>query len=375
MIFLSFYLCAAGSYVLLAVWCLLALRERPIDPKAICPAITLLKPIHGLEPGLRENLQSFCRQDYPVYQVVFGLTDGDDPALAVVRAVIADMPEVDIALTINPRAIGSNRKISNVANCELLAKHALLVVADSDMRVPPSYLRRVASVFSDPQVGAGTCLYRGTSSGGLASALGAAFINEWFLPSVLVALKFQKLHFCFGATMAVTRDALRSIGGFQRLANELADDYLLGDLVTKLGKRVALIPCLVENVVNETSLGSLLRHELRWARTVRTVQPFGYSLSFITYVMPAALVFAADEANSALAAAAVCGAIGLRTLMHAVARRVVGDSGRAHYGLVVWRDLLCFGVWALSFFSRNVEWQGYVFRVDKQGQMALKGKT
>jgi ceramide glucosyltransferase len=210
---------------------------------------------------------------------------------------------------------------------------------------------------------------------GLASWLGAAYINEWFLPSVLVATSFQSLHFCFGATMAVRRSALDTIGGFERLANELADDYRLGDLVASQCGRVALIPCIVENTVHEPSLGSLLTHELRWARTVRSVQAGGYAMSFLTYLTPAALAFAlaVGAQHPLLAVAAVGWAVGLRALLHDVARTTVAPTQAAAYGLTVLRDLLCFGVWAASFFGRNVEWQGYEFKVDKQGHMELKG--
>lgn len=372
-ILLGFYLCAAACYVLLAIWCLMGLRHQAPLRQGSCPPLTVLKPVHGLEPGLFENLLSFCQQDYPNFQVVMGVADSEDPALPIIRRVIAECPTQDVTVTINDRAIGSNRKISNVANCALLAKHDILVIADSDMRVPPDYLRRVASVFEDPAVAAGTCLYRGTSAGGLPSALGVGFINEWFLPSVLVALKFQPLRFCFGATMAVRRPALEAIGGFARLADELADDYMLGNLISAQGGRIALIPCVVENMVNEPTMGSLIKHELRWARTVRTVQPVGYTLSFLTYVMPAALGFAAARSHPAAAIVAVGSAVGLRVLMHDIARIVLGKDTSAHYGLAVMRDLLCFAVWLMSFFSRDVEWQGYAFRVDKNGHMAPKG--
>lgn len=372
---LFLYLLAASAYVLLAIRCVAVLRHPPPPPAANLPGITVLKPLHGDEPGLYENLLSFCRQDYPDYQIVFGVAREDDPAAPIARQVIAACPDADLTLVVSDRLIGSNRKICNVANCFEQARHDLLVIADSDMRVPADYLRRIAHSFEDPAVQAGTCLYRGKPVGGLASWLGAAYINEWFLPSVLVATRFQPLHFCFGATMAVRRSALAAFGGFERLADELADDYRLGDLVAAQGGRVALIPCIVENTVHEPSIRALLRHELRWARTVRTVQAGGYAMSFLTYVVPAALAFAACVVgrHPALGVAAVGWAVGLRALLHDVARTTVAPEQTPAYGLTVLRDLLCFGVWATSFLGRNVEWQGYEFKVDKQGHMELKG--
>lgn len=371
----SVYLLAASAYVLIAIGCLVRLRHpAPVD-RATWPAVTVLKPLHGAEPGLYENLLSFCQQDYPEFQVIFGLARADDPAAEIARRVIAACPGGDITLVVNERLIGTNRKISNVANCHGSSRHDLLVIADSDMRVEPDYLKRLATTFDDPGVAAGTCLYRGRAEPGVSSWLGAAYINEWFLPSVLVATSFAPLHFCFGATMAVRRSALEAIGGFERLANELADDYRLGDLVASQVGRVALIPCIVENTVHEPSLGSLLRHELRWARTVRSVQAGGFAMSFLTYILPAALAFAVcvGSRHPLLGALAVGWAVGLRALLHDVARTTVAPRQSACYGLTMLRDLLCFGVWAMSFLTRDVEWQGYEFKVDKQGHMELKG--
>ena len=374
---LALYLLAASAYVLLAIAQVVRLRLEPTGLPATLPPITVIKPLHGAEPGLFENLLSFCQQDYPTYQVIVGVAREDDPAVPVVRQLVDACPEVDITLVIEPREIGSNRKISNVANCHALSKHDLLVIADSDMRVPADYLRRVASAFDDETVQAGTCLYAGRTLGGVASWLGSAYINEWFLPSVLVATRFGPLEFCFGATMAIRRDALQRIGGFERLANELADDYRLGNLVAADGGRVALIPCIVENMTNEPTIRGLLKHELRWARTVRSVQPVGYAFSFLTYVVPAALLFAlaAGGEQPVAALAAIGWAIGLRAVMHDVARTRISSQLPAAYGLAVLRDVLCFGVWAASFLSRNVEWQGYEFKVDKQGHMEPRGNA
>ena len=371
----ALYLFAASAYVVLAIWQVARLRQPLPATTRPLPPITLIKPLHGNEPGLYENLKSFCTQDYPAFQVLFGVAQESDEAVPVVRRVLAEHPELDLALVIDDRQIGSNRKICNVANCHARARHDLLVIADSDMRAPTDYLRRVASVFEDDAVQAGTCLYAGRATGGLASWLGSAYINEWFLPSVLVATRFGPLTYCFGATMAIRRNALEQIGGFERLANELADDYRLGNLVAGQGGRVALIPCIVENMTNEPSLGGLLKHELRWARTVRSVQPAGYAFSFLTYVVPASLLFALVNASEhpAAALAAIAWAIGLRALMHDIARTNVSSQLPAAYGLTVLRDLLCFGVWVAGFASRTVQWQGYEFKVDKQGHMELKG--
>lgn len=378
-IFFAVYFAAASAYVLLAIGCMLKQRREGNLRTTPLPPISVLKPVYGLDANLYQNLRSFCEQDYPNFQIVFGVADPNDAALQVIHQLLADLPERDLSITVSGLQIGSNRKISNVWNCLKLAKHDLLVIADSDMRVGADYLRHLAAGFEKQNVGAVTCLYKGKAAGGVSSVLGATFINEWFMPSVLVALKFQKIRFCFGATMGIRRAVLEEIGGLERLANELADDYMLGNLVAEHGHEVALVPYLVENVVYEPNLRSLLAHELRWARTVRSVQPLGYTLSFLTYVVPAALGLAVAAGNPIIGLSAVTFAIGLRVLMHDVARLSVDPATATHspalYGLAVVRDLLCFGVWATSFVSRDVEWRGHSFRVDRHGQLELKEIT
>jgi ceramide glucosyltransferase len=375
LLFFCVYLGLASAYVLFARACVRHWRRDTTIDSADQPPISVLKPVYGLDVDLYANLRSFCEQTYPCYQVVFGVADAADPAIPVIRQLMAELPARDLALAVGGVIIGTNRKISNVANCLRLAKHELLIIADSDMRVTPQYLSRVAQPFARPEVGAATCLYRGVPGVGLASRLGAMFINECFLPSVLVALRFQKLKFCFGATMAVRRRVLDEIGGIARLADELADDYMLGNLVAARGYHVALIDEVVDNVVHEESLLELVHHELRWARTVRLSQPGGFFFSFITYVTPAALGVAAFASNWKLAIAAVALACALRMMMHRAVREVLNIQQRPNYLLVIARDLLCFGIWLVSFVSRNVEWRGHTFTVDRRGQMELKEIT
>jgi ceramide glucosyltransferase len=369
---------ASSGYVLFALRCLL---RRPSRLRTLTerPPVTLLKPLCRLDPGLYENLRSFCEQDYPGYQLVFGLHDADDPARAVAERLIAEFPGRDISLVIDRRRFGCNYKASNLSNMMSAAKHDLLIVSDSDMRVGPDYLAAVVAEFEDPSVGAVTCLYSGRAAGGLASRLGAMFINEWFLPSVLVALSRQDLRFCFGATMAVRRDALDRIGGFAALSAYLADDHMLGRLVDRLGMAVRLCPYVVENVVNESSLADLFRHELRWARTVRTIEPLGYALSFITYLVPMSIIAAAaielaldlDEWDLTFIASAVA----MRLAMHVAAVSLLKVSRPGDFWLVPVRDILSFAVWAASFFSRDVSWKGQDFSVGTDGIISVKGTT
>jgi len=345
-------------------------NHRQSESAPLRPA-TVLKPICGTDPNLYENLRSFCQQAYPQYQLVFGVSDAADPAVTTIQRVMADFPNLDLTLVVDDRLIGTNFKVSSLANMLHLAKHDILVIADSDMRVGPDYLRTIVAPFEDPQVGAVTCLYKGTPVGGLSSALAAMFINEWFLPSVLVALTFERLRFCFGASMAVTRKALDAIGGFEPLANDLADDYMLGKLISERGYAIHLAPYLVENVVREPDFKTLLLHELRWARTVRSVRPAGYALSFLTYSLPMAILFLLATRFADAGVVAVALAIALRVRLHFAARAALDISSPAMPWLIPIREVLAFLVWCASFLGRSVQWRNGKFSLSPDGRLTV----
>jgi ceramide glucosyltransferase len=255
--------------------------DRPIEE----PPVSVLKPLFGAEPGLAENLRSFADQDYPDCQIVLGLRDRTDPALPIARALIRERPERDIVLVVDSRTGGSNLKVANLENMLPAARHDLIVIADSDMRVTPDYLRAVTAPLADRRVGLVTCLYHGVSAGGLWSVLAALHINYSFLPGALAGAALGVGGGCFGATLAVRRDVLERIGGFARLRNELADDHRMGSAVRRLGLATVLSPYIVENRVSEPSLASLWRHELRWARTSKEMAPAGFAGSLITHTI------------------------------------------------------------------------------------------
>ena len=252
-----------------------------------------------------------------------------------------------------------------------VARYDILVIADSDMRVQSNYLRTIVSPFKDPGVGAVTCLYRGSPVGGLASALAAMFINDWFLPSVLVALTFEKLRYCFGASMAVRREALEAIGGFKALAYELADDYMLGKLISERGYTIRLAPYLVENVILEPGLKALFLHELRWARTVRSVRPVGYAFSFIAYPLPMSILFLLVAQFATVGLMAVALTIGLRILLQYLARTSFGISSPAMPWLIPIRDMLGFLVWCAGFLGRSVQWINGQFSLSPDGRLTV----
>ena len=351
------------AYISICIVALLRFRAR-INAKqdwSHRPPITVLKPVCGMETNLAENLRSFCRQDYDQFQVIFGVHGEDDEAIPTIRALIEEFPERDLSLVIDDTIIGSNYKVSNLANMFGSARHDIIVVADSDMRVCRDYLKAVVAPFQDPQVGAATCVYSGRAAGKLPSKLGALFINDWFLPSALIPAVFGRLTYCFGATMAIRRSNLEQFGSFNALANILADDFMFGRLVHQQGHRVALIPYIVENVIEDPSLKSLFLHELRWARTIRSVEPLGYAASAITEIVPLAVIAAVClyvatgsfiYAGGIFAAAAV-----LRLALHYTISSTVPGRGTAAPLLVPLRDVMSPIIRLSSYFGRKVTWR------------------
>lgn len=359
---------AGLAYTGIAMWRVWAL-PRAWPATGPQPPISLFKPVCGVEPHLERNLRSFCEQAYPEFEIFFGVRDPNDPAIPILQRLVEEFPQ-RATLVVDPTVIGNNYKVANVANMAARARHDIFVVADADCRVGPDYLSDVAAAFADPGVGAVTCVYKGTPrSDRLTDQLGAMFINEWFLPSVLVARLGEPLRYCFGATMAVRRDVLTAIGGFETLAAYLADDFMLGQLVTAKGYTVALATHVVDITVEEPDFRTLCQHELRWARTLRTMRPFGYALSGLTDVIPITILWTLAMGAQGADLALLGAAVGLRMLMHFVVRMRLGVEGRAAPWIVPLRDVMTFGIRLLSFTGRRVAWQNHEFDVQPDGQM------
>ena len=336
-------------------------------PRHLGPGVTVLKPLCGDEVELLENLRSFCDQDYPDFQVIFGLSSDKDPAILKVKELMGEFQEHDISLVVDERVHGSNLKISNLLNMLDHAKHDILVIADSDMRVERDYLQIVAATFDDPCVSAATCLYSGSARGGLPSTLGAMFINDWFFPSALIPALRDKLTYCFGATMAARRGAIENIGGFGALANILADDYMLGNFVHRQGQKVALAPYLVRNIVHEPSMRALFLHEVRWARTIKNVKPLSYALSTITeglfLSVVAAVLLSFGGVSGWLIALPIIIVALLRLALHLGVCETIKGQGERTPWLIPLRDLLSLGVRISSYFGTTVHWREQVLTV------------
>jgi ceramide glucosyltransferase len=330
------------------------------------PSLTLLKPLCGAEPQLKTNLISFCNQDYPgSLQLILGVQDPADPARAVAKGLKELFPDRNIELVIDAEQHGANRKISNLIQMLARARHEIVVLSDSDIRVEPQYLQTVISTLLARNVGLVTCLYCGFSLGGLWAGLSAAGINEHFLPGALVGLKLGLAQPCTGATIAIRAETLRRIGGFEVFADQLADDYAIGEAVRALGLKVAVAPILVGHACAEASFGELLRHELRWARTLRLLAPWGYAGLVLTHALPLALIAAALGGFGAAGWATIALALACR-LSIPIQIRTLSFGGGTSPWLSPIRDLMSFAVFLASFMPGPLSWRGsrYVLRSD-----------
>jgi ceramide glucosyltransferase len=364
-------ICSAGA-VLGCIYTLLAAvltikfaRRQPHIPKIKEP-VTLLKPLCGSEPGSLARLSSFCRQNYESsIQLVFGTQDRNDRVIAVVESVGKAFPGADIDLEVDARAHGSNRKISNLVNMIPQARNDVLILSDSDIEVGPSYVSGMVGMLQQPGVGAVTCVYHGVPGApGLWSQIAALSTNTQFLPNAVVAITCKLAKPCFGATIAMRRETLDGFGGFPALADTLADDFALGEAVRAGGLDVEVAPGSVGHACFHASASELFLHQIRSARTVRSIDPVGYAGSIITNPLPLALLAVMTGAGVGLltvAAAVVCRLILCRAVESAFA------LPRQPYWLLPLCDLGEFAVYVASFFGGKVSWKGYRYRINADG--------
>jgi ceramide glucosyltransferase len=334
---------------------------------AKCPPVTLLKPLHFDEPRLRQNLLSFCAQDYdgPV-QIVFGVQDPLDPAIRVVEQLKREHPALDIELVIDTRIYGTNRKVSNLINLVERAKYDVLILSDSDIEAGPDYLRAIAASLEGG--GAVTCLYTGTALPNIWSRLVAMGINYQFIPNVLFGTSLGLAAPCFGSTIGLRKDLLRRIGGMEAFSNLLADDYEIGRAVRDNGHSTRLAPVVVAHTCTETKGREMFAHELRWARTIRLLNTRGHWGTLVTHALPLALIGLA-LAPSAFAGAAVAAALIARLAVKWRMDKVLGASAGPIW-LLPLRDLLSFAIFLGSLFGGKVRWRGTHFAVAPDGALS-----
>jgi ceramide glucosyltransferase len=339
--------------------------RRPLVDE-FTPHVSVLKPVRGLDRASYENFASFCRQDYPDYEILFAVADEDDPATDVVRRLIASFPERSVRLLIGAPDLGPSSKVNKLCRLTSEAHHDLLVINDSDVRVTPDYLRAVVAPFRDPRVGAVTCLYTGITDGHLAGDLEAIGIATDFAAGVLAAWRLEGVKFALGATMATTRERLRDIGGFEALASYCAEDFQLGHRIAALGYLVELAPYVVSSECAARTLRGYFQHQLRWAISTRHSRPWGYAGLLLTQGLPWAVAATAVVPSVAVAASYFGAYLTLRVVMAwSVATWALGDVGAVRkWWLLPIRDAFAFAVWFAGLFLNRIHWRGREFMVD-----------
>jgi ceramide glucosyltransferase len=365
----------ASLYYLFTLYAAWRLFREASSRTETFPPVSIFKPLKGAPADLYAQLASFCRLDYPVWQILCGVRDPQDPAIAVVQRLQRDFPERDIVLVVNPEVIGSNYKVSTLRHLSQEAKYSIFVISDSDVQVEPGYLRALIPPLAEPQVGLVTCPYRGGATSPLPALLESLLINTGFASLILVASQVEKTTYAFGATIAVKRHCVEQIGGFTVLADYLADDYYLGHFVAQAGYQARIVPYVVETRPGVATFSELLHHQLRWARTQRTCRPSGYFGTLVTHGTVWALVGLVVFGPSSLMQAFALVTLGLRLLSTVVVSGVFLKAPltlRAFW-LVPFTDVLSFLVWCASLRGNTVRWSEYTFQVQRDGKMARVG--
>ena len=368
------------AYALLARALTVRYSRRPDAAPRESLSVTILKALHGHEVHLRENLASFLRQDYraPV-QIIFGVQSIADPAISVVHDLMSEFPNANIRLVVDHSHHGSNRKISNLINMGRFIENEMIVLADSDTCVGPDYLRRLCGNLEQPGVGIVSCLYRGKYAGTLWSRLACMSMDFHFLPSVIVGVTLGLATTCLGPTIAMRRETLAAIGGFEAFADQLADDYAMGAAVTGLGLRIEIPPFLIAQNCPEQSFDELFRHELRWARTIFGIDRYGFIGLGITHALPLAVLAALFRGFDLRGLGLVAFALFCRLwLQWGVARAFHIQD--APLWLAPFRDLISFLVHVGCFFTKRVDWRGHRYTITGDGNitpyvLSQKGKS
>jgi len=376
-------LLSSAIYLLLTLIAALRFRLASSENSAcdygdmLLPAVTLLKPLHGSEPLLEENLESFFRQDYPMFEIIFGARSGNDPALSVVDTLQRKYPEVKTSVVLSGEPAFHNAKVDALGKMTAVAAYRYLVITDSDVRVATDFLRHVVSPLLDPSVGLVTCIYRGVPTGGLWSTLEALGMSVEMSSGVIVAELLEGMKFALGPAMGTRKDVLAGLGGIEALGAYCADDFVLGQLTHAAGRKVVLSRHVVDHVALNRSARVSLLHQVRWMKSTRFSRPLGHLGSVMTFAMP----FGALGLGAGLATGRP--ALGLGLLSLAVLNRIV-LSLITGWGVVrdprsLWfcwlypaRDILGFLLWCASLVGSEIVWRGERYQLQAGGKMTRK---
>jgi len=351
-------------------------RRKPASAQsAFSPPVSILKPILGLDREAYENYASFCRQEYPEFEILFCVSDEQDPAVPVIEKLIRDFPERAIRLLIGSEELGASDKMNKVCRMAREARHDVVIVTDSDVRVRPGFLREVVAPFQDQEVGGVTCLYRGLTDGGFAADIEALGNSADFAPGVLAAWLLGPVNFMLGAVMATTKRHLAEIGGFESLVDYFCDDYELGNRIAKQGYRIEIITLPVAIVYPHENLRDAFRHQLRWNLSIRYSRPAGHLGMIFSHGLPW-MILAAFLVQSDFTAALIVGTYALfrGDMALAVGARGMGDElVRRKAWLLPVRDAFAFIVWMASFFPQRIHWRGREFYVRERKLVPVSG--
>ena len=358
----------AGSWVYCVLTVVAAIRYRQVKPGRArsLPPISILKPLAGVDEGLDANLASFFAQEYPEFEILFAVRDAADPAVAMVKKLSARFPEIPARLIVTGEPPYPNAKVYSLDLMLQDARYDLVVMSDSDIRVTPEMLRTIAAEFADPAIALATCPYRAVPGNSPWSTLEAVGLNTEFLGGVLVARMLDGMKFALGPTIAARRNVLQRIGGFDRLKDYLAEDFVMGKLVAESGAGVILSSYVIEHRIGSQGLLANLRHRLRWNRSTRRSRPWGYAGQLFTNPLPLAMLLCALRplwwqmlAVTALLRAASMLAVAAYVLRDPLTRRL--------WWLVPVQDVLSFIVWAAGFFGNTIVWRGRKYDLQPDG--------
>ncbi len=362
---------SSGIYSLFALFCVIEFfrTEKPALKDIPAAPISILKPLSGKDPELYENLQSFCSQNYPEYEVLLGVTDPNDAALDAAEKL---QLRSAVKIVVNERSLGTNRKVSNLNGLTEAARYPLLAVSDSDMKVDGSYLKHIAGEYlSGENTGLVTSFYKISNPVSAGAAFESLTIALDLIPSVLVARRLEGITFGLGASMLFSREALNAIGGFEAIADYLADDYQIGNRLWQKGYKIILSRYVLEDRAGAMSIAGHLKHQIRWARTYRVCRPKGFMGYGITYVFPISCLLLIQQGPTILSLTALCAAVGLRVCLALVICKKVIRSKKWLRWLVLLpvKDILGFGIWIWSFLGSTVVWRGSRYLILKGGKI------
>ena len=349
-------------------------RACGLTENSVLPRVTLLKPLCGLEPGLEENLESFFRQDYPAFEIVFGTRDARDPALDVVRNMQRSYPHVKTKVVVSGEPDRPNAKVCSLEKMYAAAASNYLVISDSDVRVAPDYVHEVVAPLLDRRVGLVNCLYRGVPTGGIWSRLEALGMSVEMSSGVIIANLLEGMKFALGPTMAIRREVLEAIGGFGVLADYCADDYVLGHAVHASGHRVLLSHHVIDHLANQRAFKGAILHQVRWMKSTRFSRPKGHIGTGLTFATPFGMLGLAAGLAGGYPQLGL--ALFFWALLHAAAMSVVVGWGVVrdpcclrYCWLYPVREFMGFCLWCASFAGRNIVWRGLRYRLEFGGRM------